>query len=549
MDDEFDYGGYSDAGFDYSFLDNLASDYNFDQPDNYDSFNYDFGNYDFGDYDGWDGNYGDWGSFGDDLSWLDGIDETASVDNSDIGNYSGSLWDDSYNSWGGDYGGWGSVGDAPIAETPTYGNYSLRDSTPAIPSSSYSFSPSTGGPGLQAVGRGQMGVVDDIGTRMYGSGFSSVQDLLGSGTKDEIARYTPGSAYYGLDSGKDGLGLTRDATRGMSLTSMGGGQGLTSYEPPQFGTSALDELVKANPGAFPDIEDYLNKEVFGGEGLRPFTGSGGNLTSSGFLSNSSMANPLGATYALGDPNWKYNRPSVTGNQAVISPGQTVIAPPGGTNTTDTKYKVITETPKGDLEKKLVDPPKAVFADPGGKSSIDELLRRLGLGNGTNKSTNGLATLLPLLLMMLAANKDKGGATKSNATIPSLSGTQKQTPYTQIQQAPGYRPGQGGITYFEPMQYVRRAAGGGIGDLAQGGRLLHGPGDGVSDSIPAKIGTDQPARLARGEYVIDARTVAALGNGSTDAGAERLDAMRKRILSDDRKAQVGKDSKAYRHLKV
>jgi hypothetical protein len=91
-----------------------------------------------------------------------------------------------------------------------------------------------------------------------------------------------------------------------------------------------------------------------------------------------------------------------------------------------------------------------------------------------------------------------------------------------------------------------AAGGGIS------RLLQGPGDGVSDSIPAVITNGmsnggQPAKVARGEYIFDARSVAALGNGSTDAGAERLDKMREDILRDDRKAGVGKDSKAYRHL--
>lgn len=182
----------------------------------------------------------------------------------------------------------------------------------------------------------------------------------------------------------------------------------------------------------------------------------------------------------------------------------------------------------------------------------------GGGGGGNKVTpgtqqqGGMGALLPLLLALLAMNKGGGGSGASSAVIPALTATQKQTPYTQIQQAPGYRPGQGGITYFNPVQYAPKMAAGGIADLSRG-RLLEGPGDGVSDSIPATIGGmaggGQPARLARGEYVIDARTVAALGNGSTDAGAERLDEMRRKILSDDRRAGVGKDSKAYRHLKA
>jgi hypothetical protein len=160
----------------------------------------------------------------------------------------------------------------------------------------------------------------------------------------------------------------------------------------------------------------------------------------------------------------------------------------------------------------------------------------------------LGALLPLLLALLAMNKSGGGGGGNRgAVIPGLTATQRQTPYAQQQRAPGYRPGQGGISYFDQTQYApKMAAGGGIS------RLLRGPGDGVSDSIPAVITNGmsrggQPAKVARGEYIIDARTVAALGNGSTDAGAERLDKMRKKILRDDRKAGVGKDSKAYRHL--
>ena len=77
-----------------------------------------------------------------------------------------------------------------------------------------------------------------------------------------------------------------------------------------------------------------------------------------------------------------------------------------------------------------------------------------------------------------------------------------------------------------------AVGGGLGSLgsySDGGRLLKGPGDGVSDSIPATIGAKgQPARLADGEFVIPARIVSELGNGSTEAGAKKLYAMMDRV---------------------
>jgi hypothetical protein len=82
------------------------------------------------------------------------------------------------------------------------------------------------------------------------------------------------------------------------------------------------------------------------------------------------------------------------------------------------------------------------------------------------------------------------------------------------------------------QVLGYAMGGGLGSLgsySDGGRLLKGPGDGVSDSIPATIGRkNQPARLADGEFVIPARIVSELGNGSTDAGAKKLYAMMDRV---------------------
>ena len=78
----------------------------------------------------------------------------------------------------------------------------------------------------------------------------------------------------------------------------------------------------------------------------------------------------------------------------------------------------------------------------------------------------------------------------------------------------------------------------LGDYSDGGRLLRGPGDGVSDSIPASIGNKRPARLADGEFVVPARIVSELGNGSTEAGARQLYAMMDRIQRA-RKKSVGK----------
>lgn len=100
----------------------------------------------------------------------------------------------------------------------------------------------------------------------------------------------------------------------------------------------------------------------------------------------------------------------------------------------------------------------------------------------------------------------------------------------------------------------RLAGGGLsslGSYSDGGRLLRGPGDGVSDSIPAVIGERQPARLADGEFVIPARVVSELGNGSTEAGARKLYAMMDRVQKA-RSRTTGKDkiavnTRAEKHL--
>jgi hypothetical protein len=84
--------------------------------------------------------------------------------------------------------------------------------------------------------------------------------------------------------------------------------------------------------------------------------------------------------------------------------------------------------------------------------------------------------------------------------------------------------------------VPEYAAGGIANLATGGkpRYLAGQTDGMADKIKANIDGNQEARLSHGEFVIPADVVGHLGNGNSEAGAERLYAMMDRI----RKARTG-----------
>jgi hypothetical protein len=150
---------------------------------------------------------------------------------------------------------------------------------------------------------------------------------------------------------------------------------------------------------------------------------------------------------------------------------------------------------------------------------------------SNQAATGANTMYPMANM----------ATSSFATP-------YQAPISTNMLAPSADTGVG-LNGEASMQGARMATGGisdaryNLGGYSDGGRLLRGPGDGVSDDIPAMIGEKQPARLADGEFVVPARIVSELGNGSTEAGARKLYAMMDRVQSA-RKKTVGKDRVAH-----
>ena len=144
---------------------------------------------------------------------------------------------------------------------------------------------------------------------------------------------------------------------------------------------------------------------------------------------------------------------------------------------------------------------------------------------TDPDTRSLDPVTAAQIRMAKVNK------RANMQLP---GMKRPTPMGQLNMVP--------VTMKknenESPNTVEAAQGGimGLGGYAAGGnpRLLKGPGDGMSDNIPATIAGKQPARLADGEFVIPADVVSHLGNGSTEAGAKKLHQM----MTQVRKARTG-----------
>ena len=192
-----------------------------------------------------------------------------------------------------------------------------------------------------------------------------------------------------------------------------------------------------------------------------------------------------------------------------------------------------------------------FKNLGTKGGLDALTAQLG-GPMEALKTTGMA-FAPALMQTpnMPGNSNLQDTvrpwqyTSIYNNVPGMPGsaanpffTQRFTP--QPTYVAGTIPGHagGGLTHSYAQGGISN-----LGGYSDGGQLLRGPGDGVSDSIPAQIGRNQPARLAEGEFVIPARIVSELGNGSTDAGAKKLYQMLNRIQAGRAKSMRGKNAYA------
>lgn len=75
----------------------------------------------------------------------------------------------------------------------------------------------------------------------------------------------------------------------------------------------------------------------------------------------------------------------------------------------------------------------------------------------------------------------------------------------------------------------------------GGKAIKGPGDGVSDSIKANIGGTQPARVARDEAYFSPEVVKRLGKGNPKKGADKLYSLMEKAHKARKKTGRGEDS--------
>lgn len=140
----------------------------------------------------------------------------------------------------------------------------------------------------------------------------------------------------------------------------------------------------------------------------------------------------------------------------------------------------------------------------------------------------------------------GYTPRAAAEVNPYVGKMKRAWETPPAAAPAAAATQPAETFMTPeqklasLQPVVTAADGGLMAMAKG-QYLRGSTDGMADKLDTTIDDQQPAKISHGEFVIPADVVSHLGNGNSDAGAEKLYQMMARI----RKARTGNPEQGKR----
>ena len=320
----------------------------------------------------------------------------------------------------------------------------------------------------------------------------------------------------GLGAGALGAGAL-GAEAGLA----GGSGGLANLTPlleGEFGTAALNPAIASatqaamQPGVVPSALET------GANLYQPGLGQGNNIAQM-------MGNPGVEMASAGTP------------QAAVKAAAQTVDP----------NAAMSEALRADPS--LTMGPASPYPTPGGVNFNDAMSKAMRVGDPTMSGRSDEKGFIDQAMKAygdLPATLRYGlGAMGAMKAINALDGNKYGTPEKEKYEGPLSKFKYDPSRYSPLVPQPRRMAGGGLSDLggyadyARGGRMLKGPGDGMSDSIPATIAGKQPARLANDEFVVPADVVSHLGNGSSDAGAKQLYKMMDKV----RAARTGKKSQA------
>ena len=376
---------------------------------------------------------------------------------------------------------------------------------------------------------------------------------------------------------------------------------------PEYGTNAAYDTAMANlmansPGAAAQLQSIVDSQVGGlygpdnidiGGGWSPATntipdalradnidvGGGYNpATGTGDAATAAAANATGVTSSASIPTAAAAGAGISastlaklaalglgskgvaslvnnqGNNTITGGGGSGAGPLSGYNFDPSKFQATTPDP-------------AMFRPGAGIVTVADMLRNQGFEQPQVERPE-FAPMQPAEAQQNLMGGGIGGAASTVPTIFMAKGGSTKPTYSTKAQLAAMNPWERSVAELNNAAYAARMptgtgvpqagitqlgqfARGGIADLgsySDGGRMLKGGGDGMSDSIPATIGGKQPARLADGEFVIPADVVSGLGNGSTDAGARQLYKMLDRVRkSRTGTKKQGKEIDAQKHM--
>lgn len=322
-------------------------------------------------------------------------------------------------------------------------------------------------------------------------------------------------ALTGLNTGIDWEGLFS----GIDLSSLGDIESLFN-----LGTGGEDELnpyVGTSPAVGGTGSSYETGEGLPGEeaaaGSQGGSGGTGNI-----ISPTDKLKGLAKTFGLTDEAGKINPAALLGLTALLSmagQGSRGTPAPSGYQGSVPKYTAVRER---------VDIPQDPNRRPGagGRRYFSDV-------SYVAPGTTPVETQAAIDAARTTAKTQAATLKPALYPVPQVKAPEQEKTTEVVKPSPA-----SGVAQLLPMpKYDEKgnviAAGGGLMGMAKG-RYLDGPTDGMEDKIPATISGKQPARLSHGEFVVPADVVSHLGNGNSNAGAQRLYDMMDRI----RKARTG-----------